>query len=500
MSKGGKILVVVMAANRNWEDASASIKRIAARCPITVLSTPSAVREFGVDAIKAAAGVSEVLLPDTAPPATELTKSHSMLVFATLSMNGLSKMVFMSVDSLPSVLAYYFLQTGKPVVAARDGLWCTHFDEPSPGSPVGRRAEEMLNQLKSMGVRVTTAKNLGSDVLWSCGENGAAGGSRTTIGTAGKVFRGEGAPPAPKAGPHSTLPAAKPAEAARPAPKADAPSAELRVQAAGQRPDTSAEHTGTSACPHCRVGGMDKTTIEARGAGRLAVCHPSETGHKVAYLIDHTLLKPNATQEEVGKLCEEAKRFCFASVCVNPAYVPLAAQLLRGSGVRVCTVIGFPLGSTTPTVKAIEARDAIANGADEIDMVINVGALKSGNHALALDDIKAVRDATRGKVLKVIIETAYLTKEEKVKACELSKRAGADFVKTSTGFGPGGATVEDIALMRAVVGPDMGVKASGGIRDQETALKMVEAGATRIGASASIAITTGKAPAEKGKY
>jgi deoxyribose-phosphate aldolase len=508
MGKGGKILVVVMAANRNWEDASASVKRIAARCPITVLSTPSAVREFGLDAVKSAAGVSEVLLPDNAPSAVELVNSHAMLVFATLSMNGLSKMVFMSVDSLPSVLAYYFLQSGKPVVAARDGIWCTHFDEPSPGTMVGRRAEEMLNQLKSMGVRVTTAKNLGSEVLWACGENGAVTGSRTTIGTAGKVFRTEGAAPPAAKGPHSPLPAAKtppvaatePETKQAPASKAAAHSAELRVQAAGQRPDLSAEHTGTSSCPHCRVGGMDKSAIEALGAERLAVCHPSETGNKVAFLIDHTLLKPNATQEEVGKLCEEAKRFCFASVCVNPAYVPLASQLLRGSGVRVCTVIGFPLGSTTPTVKAIEARDAMANGADEIDMVINVGALKSGNHALVLDDIRAVRDATRGKVLKVIIETAYLTKEEKVKACELSKQAGADFVKTSTGFGPGGATVEDIALMRAVVGPDMGVKASGGIRDQETALKMVEAGATRIGASASISITTGTAPAEKGKY
>ncbi|HAH07015.1 MAG TPA: deoxyribose-phosphate aldolase, partial [Elusimicrobia bacterium] len=175
-------------------------------------------------------------------------------------------------------------------------------------------------------------------------------------------------------------------------------------------------------------------------------------------------------------------------VCVNPSYVALCSKLLQGSKVMVCTVIGFPLGSTTPTVKAIEARDAIANGADEIDMVINVGALKSGNDAFVRDDIRAVREATRGKTLKVILETSLLTKDEKVRACRMSKEVGADFVKTSTGFGGGGATVEDIALMRETVGPLMGVKASGGIRDCATAQAMVKAGATRLGTSASVAI------------
>ncbi|MEW6556159.1 MAG: deoxyribose-phosphate aldolase [Elusimicrobiota bacterium] len=217
-------------------------------------------------------------------------------------------------------------------------------------------------------------------------------------------------------------------------------------------------------------------------------------GEQLAPFIDHTLLKANATQEEIGKLCEEARKYGFASVCVNPAYVQLASKLLAGSAVKVCTVIGFPLGATTPTVKAIEARDAIASGADEIDMVINVGALKSGNYQLVLDDIKAAREATRGKILKVILETAYLTKDEKIKGCQLAKEAGADFVKTSTGFGPSGATVEDIQLMRETVGPLMGIKASGGIRTTEDARKMVEAGATRIGASASVAIVIGKEP------
>ena len=216
-------------------------------------------------------------------------------------------------------------------------------------------------------------------------------------------------------------------------------------------------------------------------------------------MIDHTLLKANATQEEIGKLCEEARKYRFASVCVNHGYVAMASRLLRGSGVMVCTVIGFPLGSTTPTVKAIEARDAIANGADEIDMVINIGALKSGSDQLVLDDIKAVRDATRGKCLKVILETSFLTRDEKVRACKMAKQAQADFVKTSTGFGTGGATPEDIALMRETVGPEMGVKASGGIKNAEVAAAMIKAGATRLGTSASIAIVSG-GEAAKGQY
>ena len=235
---------------------------------------------------------------------------------------------------------------------------------------------------------------------------------------------------------------------------------------------------------------VDHHIIEAAGAARVSVCNPTKKSNSTARYVDHTMLKPNATQDEIAKLCEEARTYCFASVCVNPSYVALSSQYLRGSGVKVCTVVGFPLGSTTPTVKAIEARDAIANGADEIDMVINIGALKSGNDIMVYDDIKAVREATRGKVLKVILETSLLSNEEKVRACAMAKKAGADFVKTSTGFGGGGATVEDIKLMRQTVGPLMGVKASGGIRDAKGAAEMIAAGATRLGTSASVAIVT----------
>ncbi len=211
----------------------------------------------------------------------------------------------------------------------------------------------------------------------------------------------------------------------------------------------------------------------------------------LAGMIDHTLLKPEATEAEIRTLCEEARKHGFYSVCVNPAHVELSAQLLAGSEVTVCTVVGFPLGATTSAVKAFETRDAIAHGAGEIDMVLNVGALKGGRLDQVEADIRAVVDAAAGTPVKVILETALLTDDEKVAACKASKSAGATFVKTSTGFSKGGATVADIRLMRATVGPEMGVKASGGVRDRETAIAMAEAGATRLGASASVAIVTG---------
>jgi deoxyribose-phosphate aldolase len=209
-------------------------------------------------------------------------------------------------------------------------------------------------------------------------------------------------------------------------------------------------------------------------------------------MIDHTLLKPETTKEQIEKLCNEAKEYNFASVCVNPTWVKYASELLQGTEVKVCTVIGFPLGANTPETKAFETKNAIENGAEEVDMVINIGALKSGNYDLVEEDIRAVVEAAKGKALtKVIIETSLLTEEEKVKACELSVKAGADYVKTSTGFSTGGATVEDVALMRKTVGPDIGVKASGGVRSADDAEKMIEAGATRIGASSGVKIVQG---------
>uniref|UniRef100_UPI003FED76F3 deoxyribose-phosphate aldolase n=1 Tax=Angelakisella sp. TaxID=1935177 RepID=UPI003FED76F3 len=207
-----------------------------------------------------------------------------------------------------------------------------------------------------------------------------------------------------------------------------------------------------------------------------------------AAMIDHTLLKPEATPAQIEKLCAEAAEYHFASVCVNPVYIPLAARLLKGTGVKVCCVVGFPLGAIAPEQKAAEAASCAAMGAEELDMVIHVGAAKAGDWALVQRDIEGVVKAAAGHTVKVIIETCLLTDEEKVKACEAAKAAGAHFVKTSTGFSTGGATTHDIALMRKTVGPEMGVKASGGIRDYATAMAMIEAGANRIGASAGIAI------------
>lgn len=215
--------------------------------------------------------------------------------------------------------------------------------------------------------------------------------------------------------------------------------------------------------------------------------------NKIASMIDHTALKADTTSEQIASLCKEAREYQFASVCVNPYWVKKASELLSGSGVDVCTVIGFPLGASATAVKAFETKQAIEDGATEVDMVINIGALKDGDYETVKRDIRAVTEAAKGKALtKVIIETSLLTDEEKVKACELSVNAGADFVKTSTGFSTGGATKEDIALMRKTVGPDLGVKASGGVRNAEDAEAMIQAGATRIGASASIAIVSGK--------
>jgi deoxyribose-phosphate aldolase len=230
------------------------------------------------------------------------------------------------------------------------------------------------------------------------------------------------------------------------------------------------------------------------GAGAMRVSAALGVGlvpADLAKLIDHTLLKPEATRDEVVKLCEEARKHRFASVCVNSTWVPLCKAMLAGTDVMVCAVVGFPLGAMTPSAKAYEAREAMRQGAKEIDMVINIGALKSRDYETVFEDICRVVKAAAPAGVKVILETSALDTEQKIIGCTLGKLAGAAFVKTSTGFGKGGATVEDVELMRRIVGPDIGVKASGGVRTTEDALKMAQAGANRIGASASVAIITG---------
>ena len=259
-----------------------------------------------------------------------------------------------------------------------------------------------------------------------------------------------------------------------------------------------------SQCGHCFVK-RETAVNNLKNAGAARISATPGVGavsgafdSALASMIDHTLLKPDAKQSEFEKLCEEAGKFKFASVCVNPGWVKFCKDRLKNSGVMVCTVVGFPLGATSSSAKACETVQAIADGADEIDMVINIGALKSGNIRLVEDDIRDVVRAAGGHTVKVILETSLLTDEEKVTACRLSKNAGAHFVKTSTGFSGGGATAADIAMMRKTVGPDMGVKASGGVRDLETAKTMIAAGATRIGASASVSIVSGAAADKKG--
>ena len=252
---------------------------------------------------------------------------------------------------------------------------------------------------------------------------------------------------------------------------------------------------GCSSCGHCANKRADDVrAIVGSGAARVgAAPGTGQVATDLAAMIDHTLLKPDATPDQIAQLCFEARKHGFASVCVNPGWVPLCAQLLQGSPVKVCTVIGFPLGATAPEVKAFETQNAIDHGATEIDMVLNIGALKARDLDLVARDIRGVVQTAhaRGPIVKVILETALLTDEEKTIACLIAKEAGADFVKTSTGFSGGGATVQDIALMRRVVGPEMGVKASGGVRTFEDAESMIKAGATRIGASAGVKIIQG---------
>jgi len=258
------------------------------------------------------------------------------------------------------------------------------------------------------------------------------------------------------------------------------------VLAVSRRPASRCQcHSVVEDCCPGRLQGV----LEA-GASRVGVHAAGGAPGAIATVIDHTLLKPDATEQDIERLCQEAAEFRFATVCVNPAWVALCAARLKGTPVGVCAVVGFPLGATTADVKHFETRRVIFDGAREVDMVINIGALKSGHLAVVERDIEAVTGPCRdcGATSKVIIEAALLTDEEKITACTLAKAAGADFVKTSTGFGPGGATVADVELMRRVVGADMGVKAAGGVRDLEGLKAMVAAGASRVGASAGVRI------------
>jgi deoxyribose-phosphate aldolase len=270
----------------------------------------------------------------------------------------------------------------------------------------------------------------------------------------------------------------------------------------GDCTDDSAPGEDCGSCGACVVR-RPWSVRAAEGAGAMRVGAALGVGSvpaDMAKLIDHTLLKPEATRDEVVKLCEEAKQHHFASVCVNTTWVPLCKAMLAGSDVMVCAVVGFPLGAMSPTAKAYEAREAVRQGAKEIDMVINIGALKSRDYETVFEDICRVVKSAAPAGVKVILETSALDMEQKIIGCAMSKLAGAAFVKTSTGFGKGGATVEDIAMMRRIVGSEIGVKASGGVRTAEDAVKMAAAGANRLGASASVAIVTGQSDGKAKGY
>jgi deoxyribose-phosphate aldolase len=440
--KGKSVLVLLTGGNRKITEALEQVGKICDCCQdCKVVLSSSAQKVVGVPAVRRAAPEAEVL---TDGDVWKLLDGVGVIYLPNMSLNAASKLLTLLPDSLVCILAIYGLMRGITVVAARDSLFAAEIEPAAAPVAVREKIAGIEKQLAALGVKMCDVEKM------------------TGPGTIIDPQSGESKP-----NPACTL----------------------------------ATNGECSACGLCIENNPDAVSkLVEGGAARVGSSIGAQpVSGDIGRMIDHTLLKPDATEDQFHKLCAEAKQFNFASVCVNPGWVALCARLLAGSNVKVCTVIGFPLGATTPTSKAMETRDAIANGATEIDMVINVGALKSGDDELVRRDIEGVVNAARGQALvKVILETALLTKEEIVKACLLAKMAGANFVKTSTGFGGGGATVEDIALMRETVGPEMGVKASGGIKDRRTAEAMVAAGATRIGASASVAIATGVPNDQKG--
>jgi len=439
------VLVILTGANRNTDQVVFQVGKIA-ECAsvIKVAFSGSAQGCIGLPAIRRVAPNAQLL---TEGNIWKVLEGVDTICLPSMSLHMLSKLVHLQADTWISILTLSGMIKGLRVIGCAESLLPAEINSDLVPAAIKARMEALVSGAKEMGMELCAVEKLTACVCTKSASQTSprTGEARSSVGC-------------------------------------------------------NAKSGECIACGHCVAHrAQDVEKMVSSGARRIASTVGAPAALELAKYIDHTLLKPEATEDQIRKLCEEARKHSFASVCINPSWVSLAAQMLKGSPVKVCTVIGFPLGATTATSKAIETRDAIANGANEIDMVINVGALKSGSDAVVKDDIEAVVMAARGHaIVKVILETALLTKEEKIKACLLSKMAGADFVKTSTGFVPGGATVEDIALMRETVGPDMGVKASGGIRDTKTATDMMAAGATRLGVSASVAIVSRQAATGKG--
>ncbi len=381
----------------------------------------------------------------------DFLNKYDAVVLAFMSLSALTHISGLNTDSMVCNYLIWHLISKKPLIASAEPL-LNQIGNTHPA--IMREINQKIARLSELGVMVTPITQICAALAKACRE----------------------------ISPYSALP---------------------RAGAGSAVPECTAQ-TGCVSCGQCFVKREnDINVIKDTGAARISANPGLESvagkfDTRLAKMIDHTLLKPDAQQSDIDKLCTEAAKYKFASVCVNPGWVKYCKEKLSGSGVMVCTVVGFPLGATSTNAKSCETVQAIADGADEIDMVINIGALKSGNLQLVEDDIRQVVRAAGGKTVKVILETSLLTDTEKTAACRLSKNARAHFVKTSTGFGGGGATAADIALMRSTVGPEMGVKASGGVRDLKTAREMIEAGATRVGASASVAIVSGAASDSKG--
>ncbi len=420
------VIILLCGGDMELEEVYRQIAIIASRYSnIYVVMTKSAAKVVGIPRIRSASQGGSIITEYTQEFHENILPYADALYVPILSLNTAAKVASLNADSLGTITMVFALINGVPVIVARNSIFCCQIEPKNIPQPMLQRINQIVNQLREIGVKIVDIRELSQDI------------------------------PSPQVR-SSTIP--------------------YTISSAGKE----VNHEYTAALQILVNGGASRIGAEPG---------ISSFDKELAKYIDHTILKADATEEEIRKLCDEAKSYGFASVCVNPTNVRLVSGFLQGSSVKVCTVIGFPLGATTSTVKAIETRDAVASGAQEVDMVINVGALKSGNDDLVRRDIEVVVQAAEGKALvKVILETALLTKEEIVKGSLLAKLGGADFVKTSTGFSSAGALVEDVALMRETVGPEMGIKAAGGIRTHKIAEEMIKAGATRIGASASVSI------------
>jgi len=428
LSSRSTALILLCGGNREIPEVLRQIEKISrSHSNICIVMTHAAIKILGIPEIRKASDGGTIITEYSEEYFENTLGNCDVIYVPILSLNTAAKVATLNADSIGTITMVFGLMYGKTVIAARDSIYCCQIQTENIPPAMTKRINDIIGQLSGMGIKMVDIFHLTDNQSFSNTN------SSYTIGTAGKDITLHG-------------------------------KSQVAVKALVN-------------------GGASRITSESGINGY---------DMEIASAIDHTNLHADATEEEIMKLCEEADMYKFASVCVNPTNVSIAAGYLRNSSVKVCTVIGFPLGATTPTVKAIETRDAIANGAEEVDMVINVGALKSGNDKLVRKDIESVVSAAAGQaIVKVILETALLTKEQIVKGSLLAKLGGANFVKTSTGFSTAGALVEDIALMRKTVGPEMGVKASGGIRTHEVAEEMIKAGATRIGASASITIVKG---------